>query len=109
MKLFPHVVEIGGTRMGLVEWLEEFERGYAEARRLIAARAGLYLTYEDDVLSDPRIGYRKLCVALGESVVDVEVPLRRANPFAVRDMLENYDQVARVLHGTRFAWMLDGD
>jgi hypothetical protein len=105
----PHVVEIGGTRKGLVEWLEEFERAYAEARKLVAAREGLYLTYEEDVLPDPRVGYRKLCAALGEPALEVEVPLRRANPFAVRDMLENFDQVARALRGTRFAWMLDRD
>lgn len=105
----PHVVEIGGTRMGLVEWLEEFERGFTEARRLVAARGGLYLSYEEDVLPDPRIGYRKLCGLLGERAAEVEVPLARANPFAIREMLSNFDVVQRHLRGTRFAWMLDAD
>jgi hypothetical protein len=105
----PHVVEIGCTRMGLVEWLEEFERGFTEARRLVAARGGLHLTYEEDVLPDPRIGYRKLCELLGERAVEVEVPLARANPFAIREMLRNFDVVQRHLRGTRFAWMLDAN
>jgi hypothetical protein len=103
----PEIVEFGATRMRLVEWLEEFERGFTEARRLVAARGGLYLTYEEDVLPDPRIGYRKLCALLGERPAEVEVPLARANPFAIPEMLRNFDVVERNLRGTRFAWMLD--
>jgi len=106
-ELDPGAVEFARTRLPLIAWLEEFERGYAEARRLVAARQGLYLTYEEDVLPDPRIGYQKLCAVLGEQPVEVEVPLRRANPFAIRDMLRNFDEVERELRGTRFAWMLE--
>jgi hypothetical protein len=108
-ELDPGAVEFARTRLPLTAWLEEFERGYAEARPLVAARQGLYLTYEKDVLPDPRIGYRRLCAALGVQPVDVEVPLRRSNPFAIRDMLRNFDKVERELRGTRFAWMLDAE
>jgi hypothetical protein len=105
----PWGVEFARVRLPLIAWLEEFERGYAEARPLVAARRGLHLTYEEDVLPDPRIGYRKLCDALGVPAVAVEVPLRRSNPFPVRAMLENFHEVERELAGTRFAWMLDAD
>lgn len=107
--LDPRSVEFARTKQPLLAWLEEFERAYAEARPLVAARGGVHLTYEDDVLPDPRIGYRKLCRAIDEPPVEVAVPLRRANPFAARDVLENFAAVERVLEGTRFAWMLDAE
>ena len=107
--LDPEDVEFARIRLPLLVWLEEFERSYAEARPLVAARGGVHLTYEEDVLPDPRIGYRKLCRALGESPVEVPVPLRRANPFAARDVVDNFVDVARVLEGTRFAWMLEAE
>lgn len=108
-ELNPAAVEFARTRLPLIAWLKEFERGYAEARPLVESRGGLILTYEDDVLPDPRIGYRKLCATLGVPPVEVEVPLTRANPFPVRAMLRNLDAIERELRGTRFAWMLDSD
>jgi hypothetical protein len=109
VELDPAATEFARTRLPLITWLEEFERGYAEARRLVAERGGLYLTYEDDVLPDPRIGYGKLCATLGVPAVEVEVPLTRANPFPVREILRNFDAVDRELRATRFAWMLNAD
>ena len=65
------------------------------------------LCYEDDILTDPRAGYRKLLAMFGLPLVEVEVDLSRTNPFPLSDLLENYDEVADVLSGTRFQWMLD--
>lgn len=107
--LDPRWVDFARVRMPLLAWLEEFERGYEEARPLVAARGGTHLTYEDDVLPDPRIGYGRLCAALGQPAVDVEVPLTRANPFPVRDILSNFGEIERELRGTRFAWMLEDE
>lgn len=107
--LDPGSVEFARTRKPLLEWLEEFERAYEEARPIVAAREGIHLTYEEDVLPDPRLGYRKLCHALGEPPVDIPVPLQRANPYHARDVLENYAAVERELRGTRFAWMLESE
>ncbi|HYO47814.1 MAG TPA: hypothetical protein VEY33_14110 [Gemmatimonadota bacterium] len=107
--LDPDRVEFARTTLPLTAWLEEFERGYAEARGLVAAVSGLYLTYEEDVLPDPGIGHRKLCAVMGLPALDVEVSLRRSNPFPVREMLRNFEKVERHLRGTRFAWMLDAE
>jgi hypothetical protein len=107
--LDPGAVEFARTTRPLLDWLEEFERAYGEARPIVAARGGIHLTYEEDVLPDPRIGYRKLCRALGEPPVDIPVPLRRANPYSARDVVENYAAVERELRGTRFAWMLESE
>ena len=108
MRLDPASVEFGGERRPLLAWLEEFDRAYGEARPLVLARGGIHLTYEEDVLPDPRIGYGRLCEALGERAVPVPVPLARANPFAPREVLVNLAEVERVVGPTRFAWMLDG-
>jgi hypothetical protein len=107
--LEPDAVEFAGSTRPLLSWLEEFERAYDEARPIVAARGGIRLTYEEDVLPDPRIGYRKLCSALGEPALEVPVPLRRANPYSARDVVENHAALERELRGTRFAWMLESE
>ena len=108
-RLDPGAVEFAGTPMSLVAWLEEFERAYSAARLLVADRGGTSLTYEEDVLPDPRIGYARLCATLGLPPVEVEVPLTRANPFRVRNIVANFGEIERELRGTRFAWMLEAD
>lgn len=107
--LNPRAVDYARTEMPLLAWLEEFERAYGEARRLVAARGSTCLTYEDDVLPDPRIGYRRLCAALDQAAVEVEVPLARATPFAVREIVSNFAEIERELRGARFAWMLEAE
>lgn len=107
--LDPRSVDFAGIRMPLVAWLEEFERSYGEARARVAERGGTFLTYEDDVLPDPRIGYRRLCAALGVAALPVDVPLRRATPFPVAALVSNVEAIARELRGTPYAWMLEAD
>lgn len=107
--LDPRSVDFARMRMPLLDWLEEFERGYEEASRLVIPFGGTYLSYEDDVLPDPRIGYRKLCAILDLPPVEVEVPLVRATPFRLQDLLTNYDEIERELRDTRFGWMLENE
>lgn len=66
----------------------------------------LHLVYEDHVEQDPRVAYRMVCEHLGLTPQQVAPPLVRENPFPVRDMLLNYDEVAATLDGTPYEWML---
>ncbi len=93
--------------ISLVDCLREFTRDFEQARTLLADRPLLELTYEDDIQDDPRVAYRRVCEFLGVEPATVEVELGRTNPFPVRDIIENFDDVAAALAGTEFAWMLD--
>lgn len=88
----------------LFEWIE---RKYEEAESVLERRNVLHLTYEDDVEQDPIVAYRRVCAFLGIEPVDVTVRLGRMNPFSLQDMLDNLDEVAAALRGTKYEWMLE--
>lgn len=91
----------------LVEVIDTFEHNYAEARRVLDGKQALFLTYEDDVLEDPRRAYQQACDFLGVAAPAAEVRLTRTNPYPVRDLIENVADVERVLQGSGYEWMLD--
>jgi len=39
--------------------------------------------------------------------VEPAVPLQRLNTLPTRDVVQNYDEVRKVLRGTEHEWMLD--
>jgi hypothetical protein len=103
-------VEIAVTATGrpLATTFGELDAGYDQLERLVPEDRRLALTYEDHVESDPSIGYQQVCEFLGLPSPTVDVRLRRSNPFAIADMVTNFDEVEAELTGTPYAWMLDG-
>jgi hypothetical protein len=100
---------VGNVQMPLLELLNSLDSNYARLKAIFTKDEALLLSYEDDVLGDPRIAYRKMCGFLGIEDEGPEVRLRRTNPFPVVDMISNIDQVASVLKPTKYSWMLNDD
>jgi hypothetical protein len=96
-----------GREMPLVGFLDALESTYARLRVRLAGHRVLELTYEDDVEADPASGYRKVCAFLGITPVDVQVRMKKLNPHPVPSLVENYDELAAALRGTKYAWMLE--
>jgi hypothetical protein len=67
----------------------------------------LYICYEDDIESDPYIGYKKIVEYLGFSPRDVSTEIVKINPKSLSDMIENYDEVANYLSNTPYYWMIN--
>ncbi|MDX1623897.1 MAG: hypothetical protein R3199_07930 [Gemmatimonadota bacterium] len=95
----------GADTRPLIEILELSERRVAELQR--ALDDVLELIYEEDVEADPRVGYRKICRHVGLPPHPVEIRDRRANPYPLSRVVENYDVLVAYLRGTRFEWMLE--
>ncbi|MEN8229372.1 MAG: hypothetical protein ABFS38_14535 [Bacteroidota bacterium] len=91
----------------LLAFLSDFDSQVSSVESLLKSKNPLNLTYEDDIQEDPRIGYRKICDFIGMKSKDVTVKLSRTNPFQVRDMIENIEEVEAVLKGTKYEWMLN--
>ena len=66
----------------------------------------LRLSYEDDIAERPERAYRRVCEFLGLQPSEVSVLLRKTNPFPLRQMVTNFEDLERALAGTEFAWML---
>jgi hypothetical protein len=102
-------VEIGvtGSAKPLLERFHELDAAHGELDRLLANKRALHLTYEDDILDDPQRAVERVCAFLNIEPHEGRVSHGRTNPFRIDEMVENFDELARVLSGTKFEWMLN--
>jgi hypothetical protein len=107
VRIDPRAHFVDGESLPLVAFLEGFDRFHAALDDVLGDEA-LRLTYETDILDDPRQAYLATCRWLDEVPAPVVVRFARTTPFPLRDVIENFDEVAEALHGTPWAWMLDG-
>jgi len=84
-------------------WKEQVER----CVRILPEEKTLQLAYEDDIISDPRVAYQKVCDFLEIAPESVTIDLKKSNPFPLSDIVVNYGEVRDALAGTRFEWMLN--
>ena len=91
----------------LVTHIRDTLADYATLRSALSSRRCLELVYEDDVHRDPRRAYRRICEFLGVEYVAAPVRHGRTTPHPLRQVIENYDEVAQVMSNTGFEWMLE--
>lgn len=86
--------------------LEQLHQWTAELQRLETALQGhnlLELNYESDIETDPLIALRKVTDFLElPPLGNPSINLKRANPFPLRDFVEDFEQVITVLQGTPY-------
>lgn len=99
-------IEIDYDSKPLLDFLSDYDRQFTSLARLLQPKNYLGLTYEDDVQDDPRLGYRRICEYTGMRSKDISVQLSRTNPFPLKDMIENFEEVESLLQGTAYEWML---
>lgn len=103
-------VRFGGWRLPLIASFEERDRLYEIQKDLLRGTRHLWMTYEQDVRDDPRIGYRRIVELLGlRPQDDVRILRSRTNPFPLRKILQNFDEVSAALRGTSYEWMLEDE
>ncbi len=93
----------------LLQRLHDDEAHLEEMLRVTGAgtpEGSIHVIYEDHVEQDPRVGYEMICRHVGVNPGSIPPRLKKGNPFPISSMLENYDEVAAILAGTKFEWML---
>jgi hypothetical protein len=100
-------LRIDRDRKPLLDYLEDYERQFARLDEALQGRPVLRLTYEEDIAEDPTRAYRRCCEFLGIEPRPAEVAFGRTNPFPLREILTNADEVAEALRGSPFEWMID--
>lgn len=91
----------------LAEVLKMYDAEFEELRRLLSP-GYLDLIYEDHIEGDPTIAYQEVVNYLGLTADPVEIKLGRTTAAPLREVVANFESVARHLTGTRYAWMLEG-
>jgi hypothetical protein len=87
------------------EHLQIFTQFYDEMKKLLPETC-LLLTYEEDILHDPIIAYRKVANYLGLLPRSVVVKFQKTNPEDLHKIVFNFREVAEYLKGTKYEWML---
>lgn len=95
------------VKRDLIAWFEHIDRAYDGLEAMLEGLASLRIAYEDDVRDDPQVAYGRCCDFLQIKREPVEVRFSRTNPYPVEQMLANHAEVASLLAGTPYAWMLD--
>ena len=90
----------------LIGHFERMDQDYDNLDKLLSGQETLRLHYEDDIVEDPVAAYDKVCDFLGIEHEPVSVGLGKGNPFALRDMIENFSEMKQTLSGTPYEWML---
>ncbi len=96
-----------GPRQPLLAVFEEMKRGETDLKSALSDRAALHLTYEDDVAVDPVKAYASVCDFIGITPEDVRPGLDRTGVDRLEAMVSNYSEIAALLSGTEYEWMLD--
>ena len=99
-------VQIDFDSKPLIDHLSGYDDGMQAITEKLAGRKVLSLTYEEDIQDDPGAAYRRVCDFLGVKPEAVAVDLARTNPFRLCDMVQNWDDVERILVETKYKWML---
>jgi hypothetical protein len=106
LKLDLENVPYGYDSKSLLTRFREFDTTYNLLNDLLVDQNILRLTYEEDILKDPKIGYERVCNFLGVNGIKVTVNSARMNPFNLSEIIANFREVEGRLTGTRYQWML---
>jgi len=90
----------------LLGHFDKLNKDYRDLEIILKPKQALWLNYEDHIAGNPLTAYEMVCDFLAVETDPVSVRLIKVNPFPVRKMIENYNEVERKLSGTPYEWML---
>jgi hypothetical protein len=96
-----------GERKPLVKFLQDHRDDFQNLENLLRDRRVLKLTYEEDISENPQIALRRVCDFLDLQYREGKIKYGKTNPFSLKEMIINYDEVKQALDGTTFEWMTD--
>ncbi len=91
----------------LMTFLKKFDEDFRRLDALLSGLPALKISYEEDVECNPLVAYRKIVDFCGLATIDPEVRLRKTNPYPLRELIVNYEEVRAYLAETDFAWMAE--
>jgi len=96
--------------LSLQQFIERYEWQFSQLTHYLKDQSHnlscLNLSYEDDIQNDPLISYQKSCEFLNVSPGFPEITYGKTNPFPLKDIIQNHDQVFNYLANTPYGWMV---
>lgn len=100
-------VQIDGDAKPLLAFFDDWTQEFARLNALLATNDPLELSYELDVERNPLAAYEKCCDHLAIPPYSPVIKFSRTNPFPLKELVDNYSDLARALTNTRYEWMLE--
>lgn len=100
-------IKVGKETKSLIEWFHVFGNSYVNLRSYLADEHYLELQYENDIQSDVKKAYHKVCSFINTESSTIEIPFARTNPFKMKDVIINFNEVKELLIRNGFSWMLE--
>ncbi len=102
----PEKIWIGNTSLTLIEYFKSLDSHYKELEQLLQHQECLHLTYEEDIETDPYIAYEKIVNFLNIDYLNVNIDLKKTNPYELNQVIENYSEIEDILTKADYKWML---
>ena len=99
-------IQIDHESKSLINFIEDYQKDVGLINEKLKSKPFLNLTYEDDIENDPLKAYSKICEYIGVRTTKPTISLSKTTPFSIRDLIENFDEVASCLANTTHEWML---
>lgn len=97
----------GNEQVGsLTDYFDIMDREILIIKDCIGGKPLLHLEYESDIEEEPLKAYRKICEFTEIGPNNPVVKLKKTNPFIIKDLISNYEDVKAYLQYTPYAWMI---
>ena len=103
-----HDFEYGiNQKSSIIDYFQIMDNEVALVKDCIGGKPLIHIEYETDIEEDPLEAYRKICEFVGIKSLSPVVKLKKTNPFPLKDMISNFDELKKYLEATPYAWMLN--
>jgi LPS sulfotransferase NodH len=91
----------------LCEAIKLYDNYVNQIEKYIHLNQGICLSFEDDIAENPCKAYQKVCNFLGIKPLDnPEIRLKRQNPYSLKEIIVNFEEVENYLKDTNFLHLL---
>lgn len=96
---------IHGKNLNLLDSFKKTEQARDTLNKILIDEKLLNLVYEEDIMINPLVAYKKVCSFLNLNNNNPEIRLTRTNPFQITEILKNDNIVLSKLENTSYEWM----
>lgn len=100
-------VQLGPTSCNLVSAISLYHDFYATLATALKPCAVLHITYEIDIMENPKHAYALTCEFLGLPDHSACVHFNQTTPFELAEVISNFQDVRSALNGSGFEWMAE--
>lgn len=100
-------IQIDHESKSLLSFINDYIKDINFIDNILKDKNLLKLSYEEDIEKDPMNAYGKICDFIGVKNLNPTISLAKTTPFSIKELVDNYDEVANYLNFSSHAWMLE--